>query len=399
MRSLQDGIGTRSSAITHEEEEAIASAIEAALRQGTIRPAFQPIVHFKTGAIACFEVLARWTDETFGPMPPARFVPIAERHGLAANLARHLIRTACLSALDWGGSFRLAFNISPLHFQDRAMPSLFEESVQATGFPLERTKIEITETAVIGDIEAARVAADLLRGKGVKIALDDFGTGHSSLTRLRALPFDEIKLDGSFVRTMEESEESRQIVGAVISLGRSLGAPVVAEGVETEQQAEALARLDCDYAQGWLFGRPVPAAEAPAMLHARGAMSFTPTPRYPSGEQRLSQMEAIYAAAPIALVFVDRALRVGVANRRFSALMGLDARALAGRSLGEIDPAAMAQVHADLERARRGEPIPPRIWFLPAGRNAALCHTAPARDEAGELLGLSLAVTELPNQG
>ncbi|MBP0493380.1 EAL domain-containing protein [Roseomonas sp. SG15] len=332
-------------------------------------------------------------------MPPARFVPVAERHGLAASLARHIIRSACLGALDWNGDFRLAFNISPLHFQDRAMPALFEESVQATGFPLERTKIEITETAVIGDIEGARFAADLLRGKGVQIALDDFGTGHSSLTRLRALPFDEIKLDGSFVRTMADSEESRQIVGAVIGLGRSLGAPVVAEGVETEAQAEALARLDCEYAQGWLFGRPVPATEVPAMLHARGAMAFEPTSRYPSGEQRLAKMEAIYSSAPVALFFVDRALRIGAANRHFSALMGMDARALSGRSLGEIDPNAMAQVHSDLERARRGEPIPPRIWFLPAGRGAALCHTAPARDETGELLGLSLAVLELPSQG
>nr|WP_280855194.1 PAS domain-containing protein [Pararoseomonas indoligenes] len=128
-------------------------------------------------------------------------------------------------------------------------------------------------------------------------------------------------------------------------------------------------------------------------------MAFEPTSRYPSGEQRLAKMEAIYSSAPVALFFVDRALRIGAANRHFSALMGMDARALSGRSLGEIDPNAMAQVHSDLERARRGEPIPPRIWFLPAGRGAALCHTAPARDETGELLGLSLAVLELPSQG
>lgn len=377
------------------EDERIADALEGALRRGAIRPAFQPIVHLKDGTIATFEVLARWTDDALGPIPPARFIPMAENGGHIAALTDHLIRTACAAAQEWEGGFRLAFNISPLHFQDATMPGLFEEAVRATGFPLERTQVEITETAVIGDIEAARATADLLRGKGVRIVLDDFGTGHSSLTRLQALPFDEIKVDGSFVRSMEESRDSRKIVGAVIGLGQSLGSPVVAEGVETESQAETLTRLGCDFAQGWLFGRPVPAEEVPEMLRTRGAAAQEPI-RHLSADQRLDQLEAAYAAAPTGLLFLDRALRIRSANRHCAAIMGLEARAMIGRAVGEIDPAIAAHAQADLERARRGEPIPPRLLPLPAARRTALLATAPARDEAGELQGLSIVITELP---
>ncbi|WP_458097520.1 EAL domain-containing protein [Roseomonas sp. WA12] len=379
-----------------EDDQRIADLLETAMRRGAIRPAFQPIVQMKDGTIASFEVLARWTDELLGPIPPARFIPIAENGGHMAALTEHLIRTACAAALEWGGDFRLAFNISPLHFQDATMPGLFEETVRSTGFPLERTQVEITETAVIGDIEAARATADLLRGKGVRIVLDDFGTGHSSLTRLQALPFDEIKVDRSFVRSMGESRDSRKIVGAVISLGQSLGSAVVAEGVETESQAETLSRLGCDFAQGWLYGRPVPAEEVPAVLRARGEAAQEPLHRHLSADQRLGKLEAAYAAAPTGLLFLDRTLRVLGANRHCASQLGLEARAMLGRPIGEIEPAIAAHAQSDLDRARRGEPIPPRLLPLPAARRTGLLAAAPARDDSGELLGLSLVITELP---
>jgi EAL domain-containing protein (putative c-di-GMP-specific phosphodiesterase class I) len=353
-------------------------------------------VHLKDGAIACFEVLARWTDDSIGPVPPARFIPVAEERGLIAQLTSQLIRTACTAARVWPGEFRLAFNISPLHFQDGKLPGVFEEAVCAAGFPLNRTQIEITETAVIGDLEAARATADLLRGKGVRIVLDDFGTGHSSLTRLQALPFDEIKVDGSFVRSMAESPDSRKIVAAVIGLGQSLGCPVVAEGVETEMQADTLARLGCEFAQGWLFGRPVPAEEVAAVLQARGQAPQDRSPRHLSADQRLAQLEAAYAAAPTGLFFLDRALHIRGVNRYYAAMMGLEMRAMMGRAVGEIDPAVAAHAQADMDRARRGEPIPPRLLPLPVGRRTGLLTTSPARDENGELLGLSLVVMELP---
>ena len=381
---------------TPEDESRIADALEGALRRGAIRPAFQPIVKLKDGSIAAFEVLARWADDTLGPIPPARFIPMAERSNLIAALTDHLVRTACAAALGWEGSFRLAFNISPLHFQDGRMPGLFEDAVRATGFPIERTQVEITETAVILDLETARATADVLRGKGVRIVLDDFGTGHSSLTRLQALPFDEIKVDGSFVRSMGESADSRKIIGAVIGLGQSLGSPVVAEGVETESQAETLSRLGCEYAQGWLFGRPVPAEEVPAVLRARGEAAQEPIQRHLSDDQRLGQLEAAYAAAPTGLLFLDRALRIRAANRYCATIMGLEPRAMIGRAVGEVEPGIAAHAQADLDRARRGEPIPPRLFPLAASRRTGLLATAPARDDNGELLGLSLVVTELP---
>ncbi|WP_159350301.1 EAL domain-containing protein [Roseomonas harenae] len=374
---------------------AIVAALEPALREGAIQPTFQPIVHLSGGAIASFEVLARWTDPVLGPVPPSTFIPLFEEHGLIAAVTSHIVKQACTAALPWKGAFRLGFNISPVHFQDGEMPDLLEDAVNAAGFPLNRVEVEITETAVIGDIDAARRTSDLLRAKGVRILLDDFGTGYSSLSRLQALPFDTIKIDASFVSSMEESRDSRKIVGAVIGLGQSLGVPVIAEGVETEAQAEMLRRLGCDYAQGWLYGHPVPAEEVPALLRARGEEAHDPEPVDFSTNQRLAQLEAVYAAAPVGLCYVNRELRILNANRRYAEMMGRQVKDLLGHKVGEIDPRATAFAQADLERAMRGEAIPPHQWQLPGG-GRGMISVAPARDESGELLGLSLVVTDLP---
>jgi PAS domain S-box-containing protein len=383
-------------AANSEYEARIAGALERALERRAITPVFQPIVRLDSGGIDSFEVLARWTDDDLGPISPVHFIPIFEKRGLIAPLTSHIIETACEAAREWGGDFGLAFNISPLHFRDGEMPGLLEDAVRAAGYPLARTQIEITETALIGDIDEARDTIHMLRERGVRIALDDFGTGYSSLTRLQALPFDKIKMDASFVRSMEESRDSRKIVGAVIGLGQSLGMPVVAEGVETAGQAEMLKRLGCDFGQGWLFGHPVPAAEVPKLLRTRGEAEHDVAPRDLSTNQRLAQLEAVYAAAPIGLCFVDRGLRILNANRRFAAMMGAEVKALLGRPVSELDPHAKAFAQADMERAIRDEAIPPRLWQLPADSRTGLLTVAPVRDESGELIGLSLVVTELP---
>ncbi|MFC7735137.1 EAL domain-containing protein [Roseomonas sp. GCM10028921] len=377
----------------------LAERLAAALATGAIRPAFQPVMDLRSGAVAGFEVLARWTDDHLGPVPPARFIAVAESAGLIAPLTAHLIRAACTPARAWAGSFRLAFNIAPIHLQDPLMPALFEDSVREAGFPIARTAIELTETAAITDAEAARAGADRLRAQGARLSLDDFGTGHSSLARLQSLPFDEIKVDGGFVQGMERAATGRAIVGAVIGLGRALGVPVVAEGVETAAQAGALVALGCDFGQGWLFGRPLPPEGVPELLRARGEAPWPPPAPAPSPEQQLARLEAAYEAAPAGLLSVDRALRARTASRHGAALLGLELRGLPGRPLAEIDPALAAHARADLDRARLGEPIPPRLLALGMNGRTVLLAARPTRDGNGELLGLSLVLTEVLGAG
>jgi PAS domain S-box-containing protein len=378
-----------------DDEARLAVAFDRALSHDLVRPALQPIVHLESGAISSFEVLARWTDDELGVVPPATFIPMAERHSLIAPLTAHLIRVACSAARSWSGRFRLTFNISPLHFQDGNMPSLLEDAVNETRFPLERVQIEITETAIIDDLVAARATIDLLRSKGVRILLDDFGTGYSSLTRLQALSFDKIKIDGSFVRSMEASRDSRKIVSAVIGLAQSLGAPVVAEGVESEAQLSILKRLGCDLGQGWLLGRAVPPEEAPALLRSMGEIREEPLPRNLSTNQRLAQLEAVYAAAPVGLCFVDWDLRILNANQRFAEMMGRAAEDIIGHGILDIYPVAYDHLLADLRRAEVGETVPQRRLPLPLEGRIGLLTTAAARDEDGELIGLSLAIVDL----
>ena len=154
--------------------------------------------------------------------------------------------------------------------------------------------------------------------------------------------------------------------------------------------------LGCDLGQGWLFGRAVPPEEVPGLLLTLGEMQEEPMPRNLSTNQRLAQLEAVYAAAPVGLCFVDRDLRILNANRHFADMMGKAVKDVMGHRVGEIDPTASAQMKADLQRAEVGEPIPQRLWPLPAGDRTGALTTAAAHDENEELIGLSLAVIDLP---
>jgi len=370
------------------------AALRDAVHENSIQPVFQPIVHLRTGEISSFEVLARWRHHCLGHINPSRFIPAAERIGVIGELMSRLIRAACSSALQYDGDFRLAFNISPLHFQEGAMPGLFENAVNASGFPLARTQIEITENAVIDDAEAARATIDQLREKGVRMVLDDFGTGYSSLTRLQALPFDKIKIDASFVRSMCEVRDSRMIVSAVIGLGHSLGMPVVAEGVETVQQADLLISLGCDLGQGWLFGRPVTYKAIPELLQTRGQKPQDILPEDPPINQHLAHLEATYTVAPIGLCFVDTHLRIQRANQRFAQAVACELMPLRGQHIAEIFSDIESQFERDVGRRfsiNKAWPVDLRIRHGEATIKATI---APALDENGELQGFSLAVVE-----
>jgi len=240
---------------------ALETELRAAIPNGDIVPYFQPIVHLDSGALAGFEVLARWPHQHRGMISPAQFIPVAEEAGLVDAMFWALLAQACRKSLDAPGEFRLAVNISPSQVRDQWFPEKVLRTLRETGFPAQRLEIEVTESAMIGDMERAKTSLMSLKNQGVKIALDDFGTGYSSLFLLRALPIDKLKIDRSFVASVTADRENQTIVRALVGLGNALGLEVTAEGVEDAATADALRAMGCEFAQGYLFG---PAIEFPS---------------------------------------------------------------------------------------------------------------------------------------
>jgi EAL domain-containing protein (putative c-di-GMP-specific phosphodiesterase class I) len=202
---------------------------------------------------------------------------------------------------------------------DPGLPGLIQAAAGRHSFPLQQLTVEITESALLNNLECARKIDCEIREMGCHLALDDFGTGYSSLRHLQALPFSKLKIDRSFVKAMTDERESRKIVAAVVGLGHSLDMACVAEGIETEEQTDMLLRLGCELGQGWLFGRPLPAEHIPEMIAAvpRALSNWVATQQFTITvscldalpAQRLAQLQAIYDGAPVGLCFVDRNFR------------------------------------------------------------------------------------------
>jgi len=227
-----------------------------AIRNDEIVPHFQSLVQLESGEVNGYEILARWTHPVRGSISPETFIRIAEQTGMIGELTFNILRRACIEARNWEGAPPLSLNISPVQLQDAGLPQKVLRVLSECGFPPARLEIEITEDALVGDFDAARTVLLSLKNLGIRIALDDFGTGYSSLRHLRELPFDSLKIDRSFVSSMDESEESRVIVRTVVQLAKNLGLSVTAEGIETREQVTALHDLGCDRGQGFLLGRP-----------------------------------------------------------------------------------------------------------------------------------------------
>jgi diguanylate cyclase (GGDEF)-like protein len=236
---------------------ALETELRSAIPNGDIVPYFQPVVRLDTGALAGFEVLARWPHQQRGMISPSQFIPVAEEAGLVDAMFWALLAQACRKSLDAPGEFSLAVNISPSQVRDQWFPEKVLRTLRETGFPAQRLEIEVTESAMIGDMDRAKRSLLSLKNQGVKIALDDFGTGYSSLFLLRALPIDKLKIDRSFVSSLIADRENATIVRALVGLGNALGLAVTAEGVEDGQTAEALTAMGCEFAQGYLFGHAV----------------------------------------------------------------------------------------------------------------------------------------------
>jgi diguanylate cyclase (GGDEF)-like protein/PAS domain S-box-containing protein len=239
------------------ERRALQHELRSALDHGELVMHYQPQALID-GEITGFEALIRWQHPTRGLVPPGVFIPLAEESGLIIPIGEWILRNVCREAAAWPKPLQVAVNLSPIQFRHGDLPGLVHSVLLETGLSPGRLELEITEGVLIGDYSRAVSILRRLKTLGVRIAMDDFGTGYSSLSYLQAFPFDKIKIDRAFIANLDRNGQSAAIIRAVIGLGRGLNLPVVAEGVETEDQLAFLSREACDEVQGYLVGRPGP---------------------------------------------------------------------------------------------------------------------------------------------
>jgi len=227
-----------------------------AVSRNQLKLVYQPQVDIQTDEVTGFEALVRWNHPERGEVSPGIFVPIAEESGLILQIGEWVLRTACAEAARWTVPLGIAVNVSAVQIHSPAFSQTLLEVLLQTGLKPERLEIEITETALVRDITRAVATLRQVRGLGVHIAMDDFGTGYSSLANLRAFPFSRIKVDQSFIRSVDNNDQSAAIVRAVLGLGSGLNVPVIAEGVERPEELAFLKGEICQSAQGYLLSRP-----------------------------------------------------------------------------------------------------------------------------------------------
>jgi diguanylate cyclase len=236
-----------------------------AIERDELQIAYQPIVNNSAEKVVGVEALCRWIHPARGEIPPSEFIPIAENSGLIVQLGEWVLRRACLDGKAWP-EISVAVNVSPLQFRRTEFVDVVERILAETGFDPTRLELEVTESTLLGNVDTAELAMFRLKALGVQLALDDFGTGYSSLLYLRRFPFDKLKIDRSFVLSIERAADAAAIVHAVVSLGRGLGMKVTAEGVETAEQHLFLRAAGVHTMQGFRFGRPGSAAEISTRL-------------------------------------------------------------------------------------------------------------------------------------
>jgi diguanylate cyclase (GGDEF)-like protein len=251
------------------ERSLLEKDLRAAVGGDALRPYYQPIIDLQSRRIVGFESLARWHNPVSGLILPDAFIPLAEELGLLDVVSGQLFGDACRDAVTWPQEISLSFNFSPSQFGDRRFADAILAVLRETGLPSHRLEVEITESALVADLEATRHAIQTLRNSGVRIVIDDFGTGYSSLYHLYELRFDKLKIDRRFIQALTTSDESAILVRAMVGLCKGLNLSVTAEGVETEAQAVAALEHGVDQAQGFLFGQAVPAAQVPHLLAKR----------------------------------------------------------------------------------------------------------------------------------
>jgi diguanylate cyclase (GGDEF)-like protein len=250
------------------ERRVLAQQLTQAIENDELEIHYQAQASIATGEIIGFEALARWNHPEHGYISPAQFIPIAEETDLILHLGEWVLRKVCLEAANWTRPYAVAVNLSPIQFKLSNLPELIHEILLETGMPPHRLELEITESALIEDLQRTLDMLRRIKALGVAIAMDDFGTGYSSLSTLQAFPFDKLKIDKSFVDKIGSRQQASVIVTAVLGLGRSLDIPVLAEGVENELQREFLNSEACAQAQGYLYGKPAPLSAIRHLVYA-----------------------------------------------------------------------------------------------------------------------------------
>jgi EAL domain-containing protein (putative c-di-GMP-specific phosphodiesterase class I) len=254
----------------------IETELRHAIERGEIVIYYQPVMSFSDGRIAGFEALARWSSPTRGLVPPSEFIRLAEDAGLIIPLDRLVLRGACLQLRRWRERFprvrpfSVGVNLSGRQFVQRDLVEHVRDVIRENGLEPGCLNLEITESVLLDGSAHVAETLQALHDAGARISLDDFGTGYSSLSYLHRFPIDILKIDRSFVSSMRPGGEGEEIVRTILTLAQGLDLQVVAEGVETREQADALRRLRCDYAQGYLYSRPITAEAAEALLQKEG---------------------------------------------------------------------------------------------------------------------------------
>jgi diguanylate cyclase (GGDEF)-like protein len=256
----------------------IEQGIRFGLEHGQFVPYFEPQIDLGTGEIVGFEMLARWNHPLSGIIGPDVFIPVAEEIGVIGRLSEQVIGEALRHAVTWDSSIKISVNISPTQFTDGWLAQRIVRLLTHTSFPADRLVVEITESSLFADLDLARTIVASLKNQGIRLALDDFGTGFSSLSSLRSLPFDMIKIDRSFITNVHRNKESMAIVRAVSTLASALSVPVWVEGIESEAAYDAVVMLGCGVGQGWYFGKPMTGDEAADLLAMRRRTGDHPLP-------------------------------------------------------------------------------------------------------------------------
>jgi diguanylate cyclase (GGDEF)-like protein/PAS domain S-box-containing protein len=284
---------------THSERRLdLTTGLRHALERGELSAHYQPLVEVKSGRLVGLEALLRWENPDFGRVSPAQFIPIAEDTGLIVPIGEWMLRAACRQMRAWRRAGcapgYVAVNLSPRQFRQQDVVELVYRVLREYSMPPDSLELEITESTVMQRTEEAIMKMRRLRQLGVRIAIDDFGTGYSSLAYLQRFPVHTLKVDQSFVRDIRSDKDKAAIVSTVIGLARSLKLTALAEGVETREQLEFLRREGCELYQGYLYSRPLPAAEIEPLLEKQAAQRRPAArrPRLRSGPSRRSSPAA-----------------------------------------------------------------------------------------------------------
>jgi EAL domain-containing protein (putative c-di-GMP-specific phosphodiesterase class I) len=257
------------------EQMQLGEDLRHALETESLSVAYQPMVRLQDGSVAGVEALARWEHPTRGAVPPTTFIPLAEQLRLVGRLDEWVMRQACRQVRAWSDAglpaIRVAVNISGSELANDRLPETVRAILDECGLEPSRLELELTESVAVAESEAEIAVVRRLKDLGINLSIDDFGTGYSALGRLRSLPFDTLKVDKAFVDEVGALDQGSTLIETILEMAQMLGLEVVAEGVETPQQADFLRQQDCTLAQGYFFSRPVAPDAIESMLRAGSA--------------------------------------------------------------------------------------------------------------------------------